>query len=301
MAKRLKLSLSKKVLEYVSIVLVAVLLAFNYVLFIVPNNFAPAGLNGIATMLQYKLGFSIGYFSLIINVPLCVFAYFLIDKDFAVKCLVFCLTYSGVYLVLQQIDFTNLSYNAHGIDTVFPCLIAGILSGLVYGVCFRANSSTGGTDIVAKYINKKYPAFSLFWIIFAINAVVAVSSLFVYGSKADGSFILDYKPVCLCVLYCFTSTFMGNKILEGYKTAYKFIIITPHAEDIEKDILTKLRHSATRLEGTGAYSHENKEVLLCVVNKHQITDLKNILKNYPQTFSFVETVNETVGNFKKIK
>ncbi len=66
---------------YLSIVLVAILLAFNYKLFIIENNFAPAGLNGITTMIQYKTGFSIGYMSLIINVPLCVFAYFLSTKN----------------------------------------------------------------------------------------------------------------------------------------------------------------------------------------------------------------------------
>ena len=63
--------------------MVAVLLAFNYQLFIVKNDFAPAGLNGIATMIQYKTGFSIGYMSLIINIPLCILAYFFIDKNFS--------------------------------------------------------------------------------------------------------------------------------------------------------------------------------------------------------------------------
>ena len=90
------------ILEYGSIFLLAVFLAFNYQLFIVKNNFAPAGLNGIATMVQYKTGFSIGYMSLLINVPLCVLAYFLVDKLFAKRSLFFCFTYSFVYLFLQK-------------------------------------------------------------------------------------------------------------------------------------------------------------------------------------------------------
>ena len=72
-------------LPEIAIVLVAVLLAFNYQLFIVINGFAPAGLNGIATMIQFKTGFSIGYMSLLINVPLCILAYFLINKVFALR------------------------------------------------------------------------------------------------------------------------------------------------------------------------------------------------------------------------
>lgn len=133
---------------YLLIILIAVLLAFNYQLFIVENGFAPAGLNGIATMIQYKTGFSIGYMSLIINVPLCVIAYFLIDKKFAKRSLCFCVTYSLVFLYLQTLGLKDFQYDAQGHDTIFPVILSGVISGLVYGVCFRTNSSTGGTDII---------------------------------------------------------------------------------------------------------------------------------------------------------
>ena len=75
--------------SYAFILLAAVLLAFNYQLFIVNNGFAPAGLNGIATMIQYKTGFSISYMSLLINIPLSALAFFLVQRDFAVKTLLF--------------------------------------------------------------------------------------------------------------------------------------------------------------------------------------------------------------------
>ncbi len=293
-------SLRKNIVDYSAICVVAALLALIYHLFIVPNRFAPAGLNGIATMVQYKLGFSIGYFSLIINIPLCIFAYFCVNKEFAIKSLTFCLTYSGVYLLLGQFDLSAIQYNANDVDTIFPCLIAGLFGGFTYGTCVRLNASTGGTDIVSKAISQKKPMLDFFWITFTINAIVAFVSLFVYGTDGDG-FQLDYKPACLCILYCFMSSFLGGRILQGHKTAYKFIVITRHAEELEEDILKHLHHSATRLYGKGVYSEDDKVVLLCVVNKHQIADFKNILKKYPGTFTLIETVNETVGNFKKIK
>ncbi len=296
----------KNIFEYSVICIVASLLALVYHLFIVPNHFAPAGLNGIATMVQYKLGFSIGYFSLIINIPLCIFAYFFVNKEFAIKSLVFCLTYSGVYLLLGKINLTALQYitysSAEGYtgETVFPCLIAGLFGGFTYGTCVRLNASTGGTDIVSKAISTKKPMLDFFWITFAINAAVAFVSLFVYGTEGD-TFRLDYKPACLCILYCFMSSFLGGRILQGHKTAYKFIVITRNAEELEADILQYLHHSATRLYGKGVYSEDDKVILLCVVNKHQLADFKNLLKKYPGTFTLIETVNETVGNFKKIK
>lgn len=292
----------KSFLTYFFIILIAVLLAFNYQLFIVKNGFAPAGLNGIATMVQYKTGFSIGYMSLIINVPLCVLAYFLVDKKFAKRSLVFCLTYSFVYLYLQKVGLTQFQYNAEGHDTVFPVLLSGVISGFVYGTCFRNNSSTGGTDIISKYISIKKPELNFFWVTFILNTFVAIISFFVYAKPdSEGTLIYDYKPVCLCILYCFVSSFIGSYIIKGTKTAYKFTIITTHPKEISEEITKTLKHSSTEITAHGSFTGNEKTVLICVINRHQIVEFQNILKKYDNTFSFSETVNEIFGNFKKIQ
>lgn len=291
----------KDITTYLSVAAIAVLLAFNYQLFIVENDFAPAGLNGIATMIQYKTGFSIGYMSLLINTPLCILAYFLVDKSFAKRSLTFCVTYSLVFLYLQKLGFKEFQYVTNGHDTIFPVVLSGVISGFVYGVCFRTNSSTGGTDIVSKYISKKRPELNFFWVTFILNAFVAAISFFVYAESVEGTMQYDYKPVCLCVMYCFISSFVGSYIIKGTKTACKFTIITTHPEEITAEITKTLHHSSTEISALGSFSHDEKTVLLCVINRHQIIDLKNILRKYDNTFSFAETVNETYGNFKQIK
>ncbi len=302
MARILKNKAITTLITYLSVAAIAVLLAFNYQLFIVENGFAPAGLNGIATMIQYKTGFSIGYMSLIINTPLCILAFFLIDRSFAKRSLVFCVTYSLVFLYLQKLGFTEFQYVTNGHDTIFPVVLSGVISGFVYGVCFRTNSSTGGTDIISKYISKKRPELNFFWVTFILNAFVAAVSFFVYAKPSEnGTMIYDYKPVCLCVMYCFISSFVGSYIIKGTKTACKFTIITTHPEEITAEIKKTLRHSSTEISALGSFSHDQKTVLLCVINRHQIIDLKNILRKYDNTFSFAETVNETYGNFKQIK
>ena len=285
------------IVQFVVVVLLGVLLAFNYILFINPNNFAPAGINGIAVMIQYKFNFSVGYMSLIINVPLCIFAFFLIEKKFSIKTLFFCVVYSLTYLYLQTLDFSKFQYNAQGIDTIYPVIIAGLLSGLVYGFLFKINACTGGTDIVAKYLSKKKPFLNFFWVMFSINAAVAIVSCFVYAENG----FLNYKPACLCMLYCFVSSFIGNAMLKGAKSAYNFTIITSQPEDLEKEILKKLRHSATRVQGQGIYSNEEKTILTCLINKHQLVDFENIIKKYPEAFVYVQSVSQTFGNFKRIK
>lgn len=298
------LNVKKKcVMNYAGIVLLAFLQALCYTLFIVPNDFAPAGINGIATMVQYKFNFSIGYMSLLVNIPLCLFSYFTTDKEFAVKTLIFSCVYSLAYLVFQRIVPDNVKYDAEGVNTIFPVLIAGMSGGLVYSGCFRLNASTGGTDIVSKYISKRRPQLNFFWVTFTLNAVVAVISYFVYArvDPATGELVYSYEPVCLCLLYCFMSSFIGNVLIKGGKSAYKFFIITSHAEEIDYEIVHTLKHSATKIVGTGIYSNTEKDVIICVVNKHQIVEFQNILKRFDDTFAFVETVNETIGNFLRIK
>lgn len=290
----------KDAFTVLTVLLMAAGMAVNYRLFIIPNNFAPAGINGIATMIQYRFGFSIAYMSLIVNVPLCIFTYFMTDRRFAVLTLIYCLAYSGIFLLLQSVDMSRFYYNANNIDTIYPCLIAGMISGGIYGICFRLGASTGGTDLISKYISKKVPRLNFFWINFTLNAAVAAASFFVYAKEGpSGTMIYDYKPVCLCLVYSYVSSFIGNHILSGTRMAYQFTIITEHPVEIEREIIEKLHHTATCFHATGAFSSAEKTVLLCVIDRSQIVDLKGILARYEDTFSYVETVNDTIGNFKR--
>lgn len=287
---------TKKLISYTVIVLAAFLLALSYYLFIITNHFAPAGLNGIATMIQYKTGFRISYMSLLINIPLSVFAFFCIHRSFAVKTLVFSLVYSLTLLLLERLPLESLQYNTGGHDTIYPVIISGVISGAIYGTCFRLGASTGGTDVLSRYINKVRPGTNFFMVTFILNALVALASLFVYS---EGT--VDYKPVALCITYCFISTVVGNQILKGTKTAYKFTIITTHADELAAEISRRLHHGTTKMDAVGTYTNEKKSVLLCVVNKHQLRDFRRIIARYADTFAFYEVVNETYGNFQYVK
>ena len=287
----------KEFFSYIIIVALALLLAVNYYIFIIENDFAPAGLNGIATMIQYKTGFSISYMSLIINIPLCILAYFLINQSYALKSLVFTLVYSFSFLFLQRWNVSGLQYDAGGHDTIFPVIISGVLSGIVAGVCLKNDSASGGMEIVSKYISKVKPSTNFFIVSFTINAIIAIASLFVYSKEGN----LDYKPVALCITYCFITYFVGDVIIKGSKTAYKFTVVTTHSAEIISDITHLLKRGATKISAKGAFSDRDRDVLICVVQKHQIIEFKEIINKYDDTFSFYETANETYGNFKQLR
>lgn len=303
--KKAKLS---NVLTYIYPVLLGTLLAFDYALFVVPNNFAPSGVNGIAVMVQHVMKRTeyVSYVALLINIPLCVFAYFKIDKVFAIKTLEFSLSYSLIFLVLTKVEAISnvlkpFVYESKGVDTIYPALIAGLIMGFCIGFSVKNNSSTGGTDILAKYVSKIRPEWNFFYVTFVMNAAVAVASYFVFGEEVDGVMVYDYKPVCLCVLYAFVSSFVGNRIISGLKHACKFTIVTDQCDELEYEITHTLKHSATRLHGVGIYQHHDKEVLICIVNSHQVADFERIIKKFPNTFVYIESVDQTIGNFIKVK
>ncbi len=279
---------------YLLIIGCAALSALSFHLFVLPNSFAPSGLNGIATMVQYTFSFKIGYMSLLINLPLLAVAFFTLSRRFALRSGVYTVVFSTVILLLEKVDLSLIAYKtANGTSTVLAPLAAGVVGGFVYGMVIKMGGCTGGTDIVAAMVHKRRPYLNLMWIIFALNTVVAVISYFVYDYRLE--------PVLCCIIYSFVIGRVGNAIQQGGKEAVKFEVITDNAEQLSQRLIRDLHHSVTVIPATGMYSHAGKQIILCIVNKHQVVAFQNILKEYPGTFAYISTVRETMGNFKNIQ
>lgn len=285
---------ARQVQNYILLIFLSLAMALNYEIFILPNSFAPAGINGVATMIQYKMGFSIGYMNLLINVPLCFIAFLFLSRDYSVKTLVFCLSFSGFLLLFKYVggvsDFAFKPENSA--NASLAAVAAGVINGFIYGSLMRINASSGGTDIVSACVRCVKPHMSLSYIIFTLNCIVALASFFVYDYK--------YEPVILCILYSFLTSRVSDSIVRGVREQIKFEIITEYGDEVSREIIEKLRHSVTLIPAKGMYSGMETNLLVCIINKHQIFQLQKILKNYPKTFAYISGVNETVGNFKKI-
>ena len=281
-------------LDYLALAGLAALMALNYQVFILHNAFAPAGINGLATMVQYIFHFSIGYMSLIINIPLALFAFCKVDRKYAVKTLLFVLTFSGALLFLQNcVDLSRFIYHTgDGRSTLLAPVASGTVNGIIYGCAVRLGGSTGGTDVLAAYVHKHHPEFSLMRIIFVFNSAVALLSYFVYD--------FNVEPVILCIAYSFITSNVSDGILKGGEQALKVEIITAHSEKITQALIQDLKHSVTILDAEGGYSHQGKKMLVCIINKRQITRITEILREFPDTFAYVSDVNRTLGNFKRI-
>ena len=289
----MKKSKSKKILTYGVICLVAMIAALNYQLFVFPNRFAPAGLNGICTMIQYLSGISVGYLSLIINIPLAIFVYLKVSRSLAKRSMFYVAVFSIMLVVLDKVDLSQFAYyTENGTSTILGPLVAGIIFGAGYSVLVKGSANSGGTDFVAAIIHKYRPEFNLFYIIFALNVSVALASYFVYDYQIE--------PVLLCVLYSFMSSTVSDRMTKSGRSAVRFEIITDYPDEISQKIIQKLHHSATLIPGRGMYLGKEVSMLICVVNKGQMAKLSDIVRSYPNTFAVMSSVNEVMGNFKKI-
>ena len=283
----------KKVLTYLVIIVIALLAALNYEIFVFPNRFAPAGMNGICTMIQHVFGISVGYMSLIINIPLAILVYFQISKSLAVRSMVYVVTFSLALVLLDHVDLSRFYYVTDtGTSTILGPLVAGIVYGDCYSMLVQALAYSGGTDFIAALIHKHHPEQNTLWLIFMLNAAVAAISFFVYDFKIE--------PVILCIMYSFTSSTITDRLTKSGRSAVRFEIVTDYPQEISDAIIYQLHHSATLIPGKGMYLGKQTNILICVVNKSQMATLARIVKAYPNSFAVMSNVSEVMGNFKRI-
>ena len=201
--------------DYLVIVFCACLLALSYHIFVFPNEFAPSGLPGIATIIQHVFHFKVGYMTILINVPLVLLTYYIVDHRYAVLSATFAVVFSVVLLALDYVNLAPFEYHTTtGTSTILAPIAGGVISGFCYGMVMRRDSSTGGTDLLAALVHHVRPEMHIIWIVFAINAIVAALSYFVYDFKIE--------PVILCLIYCFLSSHVGDTMIKGFKEAVKF-------------------------------------------------------------------------------
>ncbi|MCH5161731.1 MAG: YitT family protein [Clostridiales bacterium] len=252
--------------------------------FTIPYDYAPGGATGIAAMVEYKTGLIAGWTILIVNAPLLVFAFFRISKRFAIT--------SGVAIGLSAIgmllmDKFNFPVYENG-EPVLAACASGVLGGIALAMMLKVGGSTGGTDIVATAIQKKFSATHVSWFIYGIDAIIVFASAFVYEGNG-------LTPVLMSLAEMFCLSMTCDVISSGFKTALKFEIITKEPDGLSNELIQKLGRGVTCVPVRGMYSNDEKSMLICVIRKRQLSDFNDILKKYPDTFAYVSSTSEVMG------
>lgn len=290
------------------VIVSGILRALGIYIFVNPNNFAPGGTNGIAVLIEYATGFNSGYTLMIISIPLFFLAFFFIGKKEAIVSTV------SFFITSVLLIFVNLIEQALGVQHLLPiyggvdggserimhgllgAVAGGIFLGVALAVMLKQCGTSGGTSILACLINKKFRNLSVSMLTSVFDAIVVFVSIFVYWGDNFTSII---DPVLLALVSLFVTSKVCDTILQGFKSAYKFEIITNHPEELSQEIMQRLHRGVTCMSAEGMYSHKNKSMLICVIRKRQLAELQRIIRRYPETFAYFTSTSEVYGRFLK--
>ncbi len=254
--------------------------------FTAPNHMAPGGVTGIATLVNYLTDIPIGVMSFLINVPLMIIAFASLGKRFSVYTLksmtILSLAVDFVALVMAQ-----LSLEGYSGDPLLASLMGGVITGLGLALIFLRGSTTGGLDIIARLVKKKFPHMSVGRLLFMADACVLASSVVIYGNIESG----------LCGLVCiFANSRMLDTVLYGGDKGKSIMIVSEKAKEIAKAINSDVRRGVTLLSGQGAYSEQDRQIVLCAVRDNQYPAVKKVVQAIdPNAFIIVNTASEILG------
>ena len=281
----------KIIASYCIVVLVALVIALNYQLFVFPNRFAPAGLNGLFTMIQHAFGFKLSYTTIILNVPLAIISFFVNSRPRALRTLTYSVSFSLFLMLFEQMDLSAFVYSTVN-STLLGPLVAGLITGCGGYVMHKLNACYGGTEFIAGFIHRYKPNVNFFNIIFVLNITVAIASYFVYDYKIE--------PVLMCIIYSYASSSVRDTLNRRHESAVRCEIITDHPQELSETIINQLHHSATVISAKGAYTGADKTILLCIVNITQVAELTRLAAQFPGSFVIVSSATKVLGNFKRL-
>lgn len=275
--------------EYLAITFGCLLMALSLVLFFIPNNIAPGGVSGIATVIYNMTGFSVGIMTLIINIPLFIIGYITLGLGFGIRTLYATFVLSILIVILETLGLGSLTE-----DFLLATLYGGILMGLGLGIVFKYRGTTGGTDLAAAIIHKYAPSFSIGIIMVFIDIIIVISA----GLVSRNVEISLYSITALFILVKFI-----DFIQEGLGYAKAFFIISDKTKEIADEILNQMDRGVTGLTGKGMYTGKSKDVLLCVVTRPEVSKLKEIVHSIDErAFVILTDVHEALGEgFKPIR
>ena len=267
-------------------IVAALMSAFGMHYFVTSNNFAPAGLDGVATMIGHLAGVNPAYFILALNLPLLVVAWFVLKRRYVIYTVLFTVISSGAMLIFEAVGMPTFSSG----EGLMAAIFSGALFGLRTGLMLRISASSGGIDIIAGMINKKYPYRNIENVITAICYFIIAVSYFVYDRNV--------MSILLSVVQMFVFERASGVLLRENRNAVEVKIITKNPEEIRDDIIYNLKHGATVVESYGMYTEEPSFMIISIINIRQIPELFEILKKYPNTFAYYDNVDGVRGNFR---
>ena len=275
-------TIKQTIIDYIIIAIGAFIFSFGIAMFTSPNNIAPGGVSGIGTMLNHLFNIPIGSVIIAFNIPLFIFSFKKFGRSFFKKSLF------ATFLTSSLIDILPFILEKHYIySPLLASIFGGVSIGVGVGIIFLRGGTTGGADILAKLIKLKHPHLSLGTLVFIIDAIIVVATLFVYRSIEA----LLYSTVSF-----FVTSRAVDAIIFGAARSKMLLIITTQPQQIAKRIMNDIQHGVTLIPASGAYTNEEKTIILSVVRPNEVAEINKIVKEIDRSaFTIITESNEVFG------
>ena len=275
-----KKSIKQIAWDYVIITLASVIYAVGVSLFIDPNNLAPGGVTGIAIILNRVVPLETGTLIMFINIPIVLLGIWKFGLRFII---------STFYAVALTSVFTNFfaGFGAATNDMLLAALAGSALIAFSIGIIFKRGATTGGTDIIIKCLRLKFPHLKTGALFFITDVCIVSVSAFVFG---------DIDSALYAGIAVIVTAGVLDMVLYGRDGAKLVYVISDDQERITDRLLGDLDVGVTHLNGAGAYSKKEKQVIMCVVKKPMLPRIEEIVKEEDSdAFMIVTSATEIFG------
>ena len=268
--------------EYTIITVGIILVALSVEYFFAPNNIAAGGVTGAAIVINEIMpNLSIGIITLVLNVALFVVAFMFVDGNFGVKTVYSSLGLSIILWIIEKF----LNPMAITKDLMMATIFGTLISAIGMALVFNENASTGGTDILAKILNK-------FFHLDIGKSLLMVDFIITFGS----ALVFGIDLALYSILSVILLGIIVDRLIEGFNICKSVFIISRHSDEISKFIIYTLDRGCTFLNGIGAYTGESNNILYAVLSRSQFIKLKKFIKEIdPEAFITVGEVHEVLG------
>lgn len=273
--------MKKEIKNYLFAIVGGALVGIGAGWILLPIKLTTGGFSGIATLVYYLFHIPAGLVTLCLNIPLFIVSWKMLGFSYSFRSLMSMISLSFALEFAQT--WTPLTD-----DLILASVFGGVIVGIGLAISVRGKSTTGGSDLIAKLIQTKKPYLNLSRVLLVIDGIIiAVASV-----TFDSIEVALYSGIAVFVM---TKTM--DLFLEGGNYVKAMFIITNKADEISEYILNEVGRGATKVLGKGAYSNEEKEVLICVANKREVPGIKNKIKALDdKCFMIVTTVTEAIGS-----
>lgn len=284
-----KNTLKNELISLLAMTVASFCFALSLDLFIVPYQIVVGGLTGFSTLVNILTNdvIGIGLLTIIFDIPILLLGLKTHGWKFIVRCLITILMLGGLidlFAFLEPITDNML----------IACIYGGLAQGVAIGLYCKYNVSSGGTELLGRIISEKFRIFSIPVCIGILDGIIVIT-----GSIA----LSNFENVLYALIVIFISTIVSDIVLMGINKAKLCYIITDFADEISVALLNNSPRGITGIQGKGMYTRRDKNILMTVVKKNQLSDLKRIVHSIDDNaFVIVSDTNEVLGKgFKYIE